>query len=106
MNSDISTSVKYSLISHVREIFEWLDIELKEENIVIEGGSCDEYKMDIVFYISNIENVKRVLFDEVTDFLFDGRNDIMLMMEKKRAKQNVRFHLLYTKNPKLVPLPV
>lgn len=92
---DIRFAIIDRIIEKTETIFEWMDIEIKREDFVVESSKSTEEGMDVFFYLKHVKNVNRKLWDEVVDFLLDGDKDIQINLLKKRTGHNITFHLIY-----------
>lgn len=103
-NHSIAEGIRHAVFSHTYDVFELMDFKYSIDDIVIDANNANSEYLSAIFYVKTVENVKRNLWFEAIDFIFGDRNDIRIELLKKKADQNIRFHLRYTKNPSKHPV--
>lgn len=98
-NYSIAEGVRHAIYSHTYDVFEMMDFNYTADDIVIDYSTANTEYLEAIFYIKTVENVKRKIWYEVIDFILEGRDDIRIDLLRKKADQNIHFHLKYTKDP-------
>jgi len=98
-NYSIAEGVRHAVFSHTYDVFELMDFNYNVDDIVIDFCNANTDSLEAMFYIKTVENVNRKMWYESVDFIFQDRKDIRLDLLKKKADQNIHFHLKYTKDP-------
>ena len=98
-NSSIAEGVRHAIYTHTYDVFDYMDFKYSVDDIVIDYCNANSGFLEAMFYIKTVENVKRKIWYEVIDFIIGDRKDIRIDLLRKKAGQNIHFHLKYTANP-------
>jgi len=103
-NYSIAEGVRHAIFSHTYDVFEMMDFKYTVDDIVIDYCNANTDFLEAMFYIKTVENVKKKVWYEVIDFILEDRKDIKIDLLRKKADQNIHFHLKYSKDPSKIPV--
>jgi len=103
-STSIAEGVRHAIYTHTFDVFDYMEFKYTVDDIVIDYCNANAQGLEAMFYIKTVENVKRKPWFEVIDFLLGDRKDIRLDLLRKKADQNIHFHLKYTKDPSKHPV--
>lgn len=101
-STTISQSTSFQIFHNIAQIFNIINLAIKEEDIVIDFAHFNSQGLESTFSLSSIENVQRKPFNEAV-MSFKSKNPQIeeFKVKYKRPGKNVRFYLKIINQTKL-----